>query len=178
MGTLLHTVSLTGSSFVEEEHQIWYFYWITIIAFFTYDVFRKNFNGKSGKFPMLLLSLMIVHRVLRKLNSTGDKYAHLPDISGWLLNQNSTFAMTFILITGKYLSYVLSAIVECFFFVFYQQLYCDSGLVMLVLLDYHYDEVEHRPIILTLDGFIATLVYLRHAVTDAVFKPDFYFDSR
>ena len=95
-------MSFFSSSFVEEEHQTWYFYWITLIIYFSYDVLRKHDKQKSLKLLISLLVLMVSHRILRKLNSTGDKYAHLPDISGWLQDQQSNFGMTIILLLGNY----------------------------------------------------------------------------
>jgi ethanolaminephosphotransferase len=47
------------------------------------------------------------HRVLRLLNSTGDKYAHLPDIAGWLKKDDSKIGVTFLLLTGKIYIYLL-----------------------------------------------------------------------
>lgn len=48
-----------------------------------------------------LLLLLIGHRVLRKLNSTGDKWAHLPDIARWLKEDDSKVGTTFLLLAGK-----------------------------------------------------------------------------
>jgi len=36
IGTLLHIASLASSSFVEEEHQTWYFFWTSTIVYFLY----------------------------------------------------------------------------------------------------------------------------------------------
>ncbi|XP_001607537.2 GPI ethanolamine phosphate transferase 2 [Nasonia vitripennis] len=153
IGTLSHTISLASSSFVEEEHQTWYYYWITLVTFFAFYHFRKNINAKQKSFKLLakLMLLLVSHRILRKLNSTGDKYAHLPDISGWLQNRPCTIEMTTILL---------------------------FGLGLLIWLDYIYEDEENRPIVLLLDSILAILVYLRHAIADTVFLPSFYFDSR
>ncbi|XP_011503048.1 PREDICTED: GPI ethanolamine phosphate transferase 2 [Ceratosolen solmsi marchali] len=150
-GTLVHTLSLSSSSFVEEEHQTWYFYWITIIIFFTYDSLRNYTHKTSLKLLMLLLLLLISHRILRILNSTGDKYAHLPDISGWLRDQDSNIGMTVILI---------------------------FGLTSLVYLDFIYEDIVYKSITFILDLCIVILIYLRHAVSNVVHKPSFYFNSR
>lgn len=48
-----------------------------------------------------LLLLLIGHRVLRKLNSTGDKWAHLSDLARWLKEDDSKIGMTFLLLTGE-----------------------------------------------------------------------------
>lgn len=36
IGALLHVASLAGSSFIEEEHQTWYFFWTTTVAYLLY----------------------------------------------------------------------------------------------------------------------------------------------
>lgn len=48
-----------------------------------------------------LLLLLIGHRILRKLNSTGDKWAHLPDIARWLKEDDSKVGTSFLLLIGK-----------------------------------------------------------------------------
>lgn len=45
-GTLGHTLSLASSSFVEEEHQIWYFLLNTLCLFLFQDVCRKYFKER------------------------------------------------------------------------------------------------------------------------------------
>jgi len=55
-----------------------------------------------------LLLLLIEHRVLRKLNSTGDKWAHLPDIARWLKEDDSKVGMTLLLLAGKVSKRVLT----------------------------------------------------------------------
>ena len=98
----MHTFSLSSSSFVEEEHQTWYFFWMTLMMYMCYQYFRKMSNKYYLKFFITALLLMIAHRILRKFNSTGDKYAHLPDIEGWLQDQNSNFEMTAVLFLGTF----------------------------------------------------------------------------
>lgn len=40
-GMLVHAISLGGSSFVEEEHQTWYFYWVTLLMLLLYNSATK-----------------------------------------------------------------------------------------------------------------------------------------
>ena len=47
-----------------------------------------------------LFLVLLAHRILRKLNSTGDKYAHLPDISDWFLDKNNKIGLSLLLILG------------------------------------------------------------------------------
>lgn len=46
IGTLSHTLSLASSSFVEEEHQTWYFLLNTLCLAVFQDVCRKYFREK------------------------------------------------------------------------------------------------------------------------------------
>lgn len=41
IGGLLHIASLAGSSFIEEEHQTWYFFWCSTISYFLYRCLKK-----------------------------------------------------------------------------------------------------------------------------------------
>lgn len=43
IGTLLHIISFAGSSFVEEEHQTWYFFWGSTVACLLYRCSGKWF---------------------------------------------------------------------------------------------------------------------------------------
>ncbi|XP_040571609.1 uncharacterized protein PIG-G isoform X2 [Lepeophtheirus salmonis] len=69
---LLRLLSLASTSFIEEEHQVSYF--LTMTLFMTMD---PSFE---------LLVVMLAYRGARTLNQTGDKWAHLPDVSDWLNN--------------------------------------------------------------------------------------------
>ena len=145
LGTISHALSFSSSSFVEEEHQTWYFYWITLIVLLTYDA-SKKFAYLEKKFLYLksiglLLVLLLSHRILRKLNSTGDKYAHLPDISGWLVDDTSKKGMTIILALG---------------------------LISVVWLDHVHSTNKHKFASLILNFISAGAIYSRHASTDQV----------
>lgn len=72
----VHLLSICSSSFIEEEHQTWYFFYSSFLLFYLYWM-----KEKSYEISYLLVGL----RVLRTLNQTGDKWAHLPDLSQWLL---------------------------------------------------------------------------------------------
>ena len=112
-GTVGHTLSLASSSFVEEEHQTWYFLLNTLCLTVFQDVCRKYFREKSGpedeeenilpsknNHPLahpksdirsekwLALATppftLVCCRLLRSLNQTGIQWAHLPDVGHWL----------------------------------------------------------------------------------------------
>ena len=141
LGTVAHTFSLLASSFVEEEHQTWYFFsltalltitvrvlgiWLTSLAGRTkhihniekdrlegqYDAIPGRY-GEDGGFPVKklawenikpksiddnddawrgsgydvvrLCAVMVLTRMARSWNRTGDKWAHLPDVGDWLV---------------------------------------------------------------------------------------------
>ncbi|XP_051929477.1 GPI ethanolamine phosphate transferase 2 [Hippocampus zosterae] len=108
-GTAGHTLSLAASSFVEEEHQTWYFLLSTLCLAVFQDVCRKYFREKSdpgGDEEEFVLSykenvkeeiyyekwlalatppfVLLCCRLLRSLNQTGVQWAHLPDLGHWL----------------------------------------------------------------------------------------------
>ncbi|CAK9834102.1 GPI ethanolamine phosphate transferase 2 [Anthophora retusa] len=160
-GALLHAISLGGSSFVEEEHQTWYFYWVTILVLLLYNSITKFFlhlrshknyqQYLQAQICIKLLLLLIGHRVLRKLNSTGDKYANLPDIAGFLIEEETTFGMTIILITG---------------------------LVLLIWIDFIHQDKKYKQQSLILNSIASICIYLRHMCNNNVIKIPFYPESR
>ncbi|XP_075959121.1 GPI ethanolamine phosphate transferase 2, catalytic subunit isoform X1 [Anarhichas minor] len=112
-GTVGHTLSLAASSFVEEEHQTWYFLLSTLCLAVFQDVCRKYFREQRGpgdeEEPILpskdchpsahpraevcserWLALatppftLLCCRLLRSLNQTGVQWAHRPDMGHWL----------------------------------------------------------------------------------------------
>lgn len=112
-GTVGHTLSLASSSFVEEEHQIWYFLLNTLCLAVFQDVCRKYFREKrspGGEEETILPSkdshssdhpkaeiysekwlalatppfTLVCCRLLRSLNQTGVQWAHIPDVGHWL----------------------------------------------------------------------------------------------
>ncbi|XP_017882282.1 GPI ethanolamine phosphate transferase 2 [Ceratina calcarata] len=159
LGALAHAISFGGSSFVEEEHQTWYFYWVTILTLLLYNSISKFFvhsraNDKKHFYKHIIvkLSLLLIgHRIFRKLNSTGDKYAHLPDIAGYLLEQENTLGMTIVLV---------------------------SGLALLTWIDFNHGDKEYRQSSLMLNLIASSCIYLRHMHNHNVVKIPFYPHSR
>ncbi|XP_069681560.1 GPI ethanolamine phosphate transferase 2 isoform X2 [Periplaneta americana] len=102
-GTILHTISLSSSSFVEEEHQVWYFLWLTFVMVVVYQMCTAHVAQSKYSSDWQLwcwLSLPILHRLLRKWNQTGDKWASLPDVGDWLAHQQHRGALSFVLLVG------------------------------------------------------------------------------
>lgn len=90
------------------------------------------------------------HRVLRKLNSTGDKWAHLPDLARWLKEDDSKIGMTLLLL---------------------------AALVLLIWIACKCEDKEYRRRSLIFNAAIAACIYLRHMANNAVLKIPLYFSS-
>ncbi|RKP14944.1 alkaline-phosphatase-like protein [Piptocephalis cylindrospora] len=73
----LQVASVFASSFVEEEHQTWYFwlqsYWMYLLV-----------RPRPGMRRAGLVGQMVLLRLIRTWNQTGQKWAHLPDIRQFL----------------------------------------------------------------------------------------------
>ncbi|XP_034944555.1 GPI ethanolamine phosphate transferase 2 isoform X2 [Chelonus insularis] len=116
---IVYGLSLTSSSFIEEEHQTWYFFWITFLLlkvtnYITeyHSSYLRKLNSNSIRNIMKMIFMMIVHRVLRKLNSTGNKYANLPDIRGWIESEESSTAISVILLFALGLLFLIASFIE------------------------------------------------------------------
>ncbi|PSN71579.1 alkaline phosphatase-like protein [Corynespora cassiicola Philippines] len=74
----LYAVLMFASSYVEEEHNFWY--WATSAWFFYLFISesRKEWYPKFVFHPAIML--LIVHRVIRRWNQTGQKFAGADDI--------------------------------------------------------------------------------------------------
>lgn len=107
--TLFHTFSLASSSFVEEEHQTWYFIthtflfvmcimslrkrqndqWFLNAELLKTENRKKRFNARSlfeqFYFEFNWFILLVLLLVGRRLNQTGDKWLNLPDIGDFLM---------------------------------------------------------------------------------------------
>ncbi|KAF2823709.1 alkaline phosphatase-like protein [Ophiobolus disseminans] len=74
----LYAVLMFASSYVEEEHNFWY--WATSGWFFLLyiDSMRKDWSNKWILHPAF--ATLALHRVIRRWNQTGQKYAGADDI--------------------------------------------------------------------------------------------------
>lgn len=100
LGTLAHTLSLASTSFIEEEHQTWYFLWTTLLLLCLRERWRRKAVVRSYVLDVKTCSLLLLctlHRFLRKLNQTGDKWAHLPDWDDSLRSNQLLLVLVFIL---------------------------------------------------------------------------------
>ncbi|KAK7190124.1 gpi ethanolamine phosphate transferase 2 [Paraphaeosphaeria sporulosa] len=75
---ILYSVLMFASSYVEEEHNFWY--WAVSGWFFYLFIAesRKEWQSKFIFHPAIML--LITHRIIRRWNQTGQKYAGADDI--------------------------------------------------------------------------------------------------
>ncbi|KAJ8974479.1 hypothetical protein NQ317_016133 [Molorchus minor] len=80
ISSIIHPLTFFSSSFVEEEHQFWYFF--------------------NNLFLLTVDRVICIHKILRTLNSTGDKWANYPDFSDWLLKPENNVYNKIFFISG------------------------------------------------------------------------------
>ncbi|KAJ2948287.1 hypothetical protein O0L34_g7521 [Tuta absoluta] len=123
IGTLLHAWSFFGTSFIEEEHMTWYYFWNTlmffvlvrnIMAFVVYLSKRVRNATEVQEKPELenkmlfvgvkmvpkWICLIALHRYLRTMNQTGDRWLFLPDTADWLNAPENVFYLQLHLVVG------------------------------------------------------------------------------
>lgn len=125
-----------------------------------------------------ILLLLIGHRVLRKLNSTGDKWAHLPDIARWLKEDDSKIGMTFLLLAGERVFKLDERII---YRMFRDKLFQSdhfTALALLIWIAHECENKEYRRQSLIFNTAIAACIYLRHMTNNAVLRIPLYFSSR
>eukprot|EP00117_Sycon_ciliatum_P013327 scpid34275/ scgid14035/ GPI ethanolamine phosphate transferase 2; GPI7 homolog; Phosphatidylinositol-glycan biosynthesis class G protein len=113
VGGVVHLLFLSASSFVEEEHQVWYFLTTSLVLF---SGIQNCVSGAGAGCAKLLpsqaspfiLSLALL-RLMRSWCQTGDKWLHLPDLSSWLAAEKRIVARS---VTGA-LALVTVAAVFC-----------------------------------------------------------------
>ncbi|CAF1312754.1 unnamed protein product [Adineta ricciae] len=81
---IFHCLSLFSSSFIEEEHQTWYYLLSTYL-------FLRTFEEKSFQYFIFFL----FSRLIRSWNQTGNKWLNLSDIGDFLNNSFSSLSPLF-----------------------------------------------------------------------------------
>jgi hypothetical protein len=85
---IFYLVSLFSSSFIEEEHQLWYFVELTQVIFIIIEYIRllsnKQKNSNLNKLSIHLIAILCIIRLLRSMNQTGNKWINEVDIGDFL----------------------------------------------------------------------------------------------
>jgi ethanolaminephosphotransferase len=91
MTIVLYSVLMLASSYVEEEHNFWY--WATSGWFFVIfiDSMRKDWSNRWLFHPALMI--LVLHRVIRRWNQTGQKYAGADDIVNSGIFHSNSFVL-------------------------------------------------------------------------------------
>lgn len=87
VGILLHAVSLSSSSFVEEEQYTWHFLSSTLYFLFLLKAIQSLLSPKNYQGYYQIISVLIVLvclRLSRGWHQGGINFVHLPDVSKWL----------------------------------------------------------------------------------------------
>lgn len=112
---MFHTFSKSSSSFIEEEHQLWYYLTPSILIYLTlqnfYNNVKKVWNGKntikiltSEMWNLRLTALVMIMIVFcRRLNQTGDKWRHLQDIGDILAKESNYLYLLITFLSGSYI---------------------------------------------------------------------------
>ncbi|KAL1404570.1 hypothetical protein pipiens_018814 [Culex pipiens pipiens] len=128
-GSCFHTLSLAASSFIEEEHQTYYYLTNTLFLLLTLteirimnatiaqvdqaakssnEVLLEHCRRERDEFCISAVLFFAGHIVLRRFNQTGDKWQHLPDIGDWLGRDGNRVWLSVVLAVG--LCYLLVAV--------------------------------------------------------------------
>lgn len=129
--TIFHAASYASSSFIEEEHQLWYYFGNTLfILLFLADLkrFREiTLNPQTAQedkekniadfsqlqdlhgVVMRYFGLFLSHIILRRLNQTGDKWLNVPDIGDWFIREENKVSLSWFFIITLILTLVVCA---------------------------------------------------------------------
>lgn len=75
---ILYAVLMFASSYVEEEHNFWYWATSGWLALLLINSIRNDWSTTSLFHPAIMV--LVLHRVIRRWNQTGQKYAGADDI--------------------------------------------------------------------------------------------------
>ncbi|XP_055624247.1 GPI ethanolamine phosphate transferase 2 [Toxorhynchites rutilus septentrionalis] len=127
IGSIFHVLSLSSSSFIEEEHQTWYY--ITNSLFLMLAMLELRIMNRTivqisssqmhenllvhcrrerQEFCIGAVCFLAAHIALRRWNQTGDKWQHIPDVGDWLGRTENKFWLSLVLFFG--LCFVLIAL--------------------------------------------------------------------
>lgn len=118
-GVIFHGISAASSSFIEEEHQIWYYLnntiWIILYAIETRHLMNvkpsktqvmNEANQSLAQHHLKWALLFFGHLIARRLNQTGDKWLNVADIGDWLQMEENRIWNSFFMCTSLLLVYL------------------------------------------------------------------------
>lgn len=110
-GIIFHALSLSATSYIEEEHMIYYHlsssYLMILFLGHICKIYSKykrdnNIIFNDCKQLMKLICSLAALRFFRDLNSVGDKYQNAYDYSDWLNENDHIIENSIIYIFGKW----------------------------------------------------------------------------
>ncbi|XP_031627446.1 GPI ethanolamine phosphate transferase 2 [Contarinia nasturtii] len=118
-GVIFHAVSTFSSSFIEEEHQIWYYLnntiWLMLYVMESRHFISKHLTQKPESNSTALVQnqlkwavLLCGHLIARRLNQTGDKWLNTPDIGDWLQMEDNRIWNSLFVSASLLLAYLTS----------------------------------------------------------------------
>lgn len=97
----LYAVLMFASSYVEEEHNFWY--WITSGWFFYLFLHNRRDNKSTARILHPALMALVIHRIVRRWNQTGQKFAGADDIVTSGIFHGSNSILLWVLVGATYL---------------------------------------------------------------------------
>lgn len=97
----LHSISPTSSSFIEEEHQIWYYFISTSFLMLFFNELKTKKNNQYFKYLWEWTFIFVLHIFLRRLNQTGDKWLDMPDVSDFLIQEENKILLSWFVFAGE-----------------------------------------------------------------------------
>lgn len=94
--TLLYSTMMFASSYVEEEHNFWY--WMTSI--YLSLLFLKTVPKSRTTATSIIVTILLL-RIVRRWNQTGQKFAGAPDIAHGFLAKHTS--LLWVMVLGTYL---------------------------------------------------------------------------
>ena len=113
---LLHSLAITSTSYIEEEHKFWYFA-ITTSGIVMYLLGSPSLPEDSQRnsedqllphsYTVLYAVFLFTFRVAKAWNQTGIKWLNEPDISSFLFQRNNIILLIFLMFSSLVLIFYI-----------------------------------------------------------------------